>query len=68
MNVCKVASRIRLQRLEDRMVDNAFFRISPILYIAHSVRVRSDNGRYGGFFRIRNINRKKWSQKHNLQQ
>ena len=39
MNVCKVASRIRLLRLEDRLADIAFSRISASLYCAYTVNI-----------------------------
>ena len=39
MNVCKVASRIRLQRLEDRLEDISFPSLSPSLYHAHNVQL-----------------------------
>lgn len=39
MNVCKVASRIRLLRLTDRLVDISFCGLSASLYRAHTVQL-----------------------------
>ena len=39
MNVCKVASRIRLHRLADRLADIALESLSTSLYRARNVRV-----------------------------
>ena len=36
MNVCKVASRIRLHRLADRLADNPFKRKSSSLYMPYN--------------------------------
>ena len=50
MNVCKVASRIRLHRLADRLADNPFKRKSSSLYYAQNVRVIAELEDMGDFF------------------
>lgn len=39
MNVCKVASRIRLQKQEDRLEDFSFLKKSSSLYCSYNVWV-----------------------------